>query len=116
MIFVTAPGSFCEEVRRRAEVYWDIRRCEYEVIGWDENETLFYRERCQGAPARLWAYNPDARTGPAPATKTSDTLYPIVSLPLAIDFVRADVYPPSAEEFVHQLSFPSSWSILPSGR
>ncbi len=116
LILVTAPGSFCEDVRRRAEVYWEIQPCEYELIGWDEDETLFYRERCKGAPERLWAYNPDARTGPAPVTKTSDTLYPIVSLPQAIDFVRADVYPPSAEESVRQLSFPRPWSVSPTGR
>jgi hypothetical protein len=116
LILLTAPDSFCDHVRRRSEVYWEMQPCRYEIIGWDETETLFYTESCGDAPAQLLAYNPDLRTPPAPVDAVPETLYPIVSDPKAIDYVRADVYPPSAEESVRRLSFPQPWIISPTGR
>jgi hypothetical protein len=115
LLLVTGPDSFCDHVRRQSETFWEIRRCEYEIIGWDEDERLFYKARCDGDSEQLWAYQPDARTGPEPAAAIPDTLYPIVSLPEAIDYVQADVYPPSAEESVRRLSFPPPWSVSPTG-
>ncbi len=116
LILVTAPDSFCGQVRRQSESWWEIRRCEYELIGWDEDETLFYREQCDELPEQLWAYNPNRRTSPEPVEALPETLYPQVSDPNAIDYVWADAYPPSAEESVRAISFPRPWVISPTGR
>lgn len=116
LILVTAPDTFCKQVRRQSDVWWEIRRCEYELVGWDENETLFYNEQCGELPVQLWADNPDNLSTPAPVETPPETLYPIVSYPDAIDYVRADAYPPSAEESVRALSFRKPWIISPTGR
>ena len=116
LILVTTPESFCEQVRRQSETYWEIQRCQYELVGWDENETLFYNESCGEAPTRLFSYDPEQQTPPAIVDAVPDTLYPIVTDPKAIGYVRADVYPASAEESVRALSFPRPWIISPTGR
>ncbi len=116
LILVTMPVTFCEHVQRNAETYWEIKGCDYELVGWDEDETLFYNETCEGASPRLWAFNPQKDAQPVLADALPETLFPIVNEPAAIDYVRADVYPPSAEESVRRLSFPEPWIISPSGR
>jgi len=116
LILVTAPDTFCQQVRRQSDVWWEIRRCEYELVGWDEDETLFYNELCDELPVQLWAYNPDQRKVPEPVDALPETLYPQVTDPKASDYVRADAYPPSAEESVRALAFRKPWVISPTGR
>jgi len=115
-LVVTAPRSFCQNVRRQSEMILEIERCHYELMGWDETEQLFYRSKCRNQPEKLWSIDPNTSDTPTPVSSLPETLYPIVSLPEAIDYVRADVYPASAERSVLELTFPQPWIVSPTGR
>ncbi len=112
----TAPHSFCQHLRRQSHIFWEIRRCEYKIVGWDEEGTLFYDAACGHTPAQLWAYAPDSGSPPAPVAHPPQPLSPATPFPGAVDFVRADVYPPAAEESVRALALRQPWALSPDGR
>ena len=87
------------------QAFWEIRPCDYVVLGWSPEGVLFYEEACQDSPHRIWAYDPgrDGRPRPvaaAPANLVQETI-PRNSV---LELVRVPtVRPADAEPMVRRL-------------
>ena len=57
MLVVTQPGLL-EGVTKQAQRVAEVRPCDYFLLGWSTDDTLYYREECRGAGPQVKAIAP----------------------------------------------------------
>ncbi len=65
MLSATQPGLI-EGVTKHAQQFAEVRPCDYSLLGWGAEDTLYYREQCRGGDARVMAIQPGREECPRP--------------------------------------------------
>ena len=103
MKWLTQPGLF-GSVAKRAARFTEMRPCSYELLGWSEDDVLYYEATCRAEDPALWAYTPGLeakRVDAIPLTLNRD----VVFTKEALDWVYAGaVRPENAEPMVRELA------------
>ncbi|MCC6192583.1 MAG: hypothetical protein IT318_26455 [Anaerolineales bacterium] len=114
---LTEPEGFVAGYVREVQAWWDITPCEYEVLGWADDGTLYYRANCSG-DLQVWRAYPDegaraAAVNTAPGGLTRDSVLKAVVL----DHVRVlTARPVHVEPWVREVNLRSSGYPSPDGR
>ena len=124
---VAAPG--CEmrwptrpalgaSVVKSYQRFFETRPCEYTVLGWSAEGTLYYQEACRDNLPQVWAY--DLEKGSQPyrvETSPRDLLQETVPRRLILEMVRSPgVRPADAEPMVRELEVRVDGLASPDGR
>lgn len=63
MLVPTQPGLL-EGVTKRAQRFAELRPCDYSLLGWSADDTLYYREACRGVAPQVKAVAPAQEGSP----------------------------------------------------
>ncbi len=117
MYWPTRPGPAASVVKNYQR-FFEIRPCEYTVLGWSGKSVLFYQEACRDSQHQVWAYDLEKRDCPqqaetAPLGLTQETV-PRRSI---LEMVRSPgVRPADAEPMVRNLEVRGDGLASPDGR
>jgi len=112
----TDPG-FPGGVIKASQNFVERTPCEYELLGWSADQSLYYRAHC-AAETRLWRYSPtrggsQVQVSNNPAELSSAA----VGKNTVLDMVRADgVRPATAEASLRSILLHSQGVASPDGR
>ncbi len=101
MLFVTKP-TFWENPIRVWEMITEQRPCEYQILGWDVDNRLYYQANC-GSETQIWEYG-SAQGHKVAATLPNELIQHSVSKDNVLDLVYADrVIPREYEQVTRPL-------------
>jgi hypothetical protein len=117
MHWPTRPGLL-QSVPKRVQALFEIRTCDYTILGWSSEGLLFYEEACRERPSQVWAYNPGERGRPrwteAAPVELFQQAIPRSSI---LEMVRSPgVRPADAEPMVRALEIRADGLASPDGR
>lgn len=121
MHVLTQPGLL-EGVVKRAQSIVEIRPCTYTLLGWSNDNALYYQEQCGGAAALTLAFKPgrDTRPWTARVPGQREPLPELVAQKPAtpvFELVRAPgVWPEREEPNTRRIYIQSAGMISPDGR
>lgn len=117
MHWPTRPGLL-ESVSERVQAFFEIRTCDYTILGWDGEGLLFYEEACRDRPSRIWTYNPGDRSRPRRVgAAPGELLQQAIPRSSILEMVRSPgVRPADAEPTVRILEVPVDGLASPDGR
>jgi len=98
--------------------FFEIRPCEYTVLGWGAEGAVFYQEACRDNLPKIWAYDPDEGTEPRRMeTAPVDLLQEAVPRSSILEWVRSPrVRPADAEPMVRNPKVRVDGMASPEGR
>jgi hypothetical protein len=98
--------------------FLEIRTCDYTLLGWSAENTLFYQEACRGSPPRIWAYDLENRGQPYQVNASpAHLVWETVPRVLILERVRSPgVHPADAEPMVRSLEVRADGLVSPDGR
>lgn len=111
----THPGRL-GSVAKHAQASTEITPCEYTLLGWRDDGTLYYQAACGGAGPQVWRFDPSKassaqRVAQAPADLTRQR--PAASI---LEWLRApEVYPPEEEPNARRVAVQDSGLTSPDG-
>ncbi len=121
MHVLTQPGLL-EGVAKRSQSIVEVRPCTYTLLGWSNDNALYYQEQCGGAAARTLAFKPGRDTRPWLA-RTPGLGEPLPELSAdspeasVLELVRAPgTWPPHEEPNVRRVCVRGSGVISSDGR
>jgi hypothetical protein len=117
MRWSTRPDLWASVVKSYQR-FLEIRTCDYTVLGWSGEGVLFYKEACQDAPPRVWAYDLEKRDQPYHVEASPLTLLQeAVPRSSILEMVRSPgVRPADAEPMVRNLEVGVNGLASPDGR
>lgn len=117
MRWPTRPGLWANVVKSYQR-FFEIRPCEYTVLGWSAEGALFYQEACRDNLPQIWAYDPDEGTEPRRVEAALiDLLQEAVPRSSILEWVRSPrVRPADAEPMVRNLKVRVDGLASPDGR
>ena len=113
----TRPGPAASLVKSYQR-FFEIRPCDYTLLGWSTEGTLLYQEACRDSQPQVWAYDLEKRDRPhcveaVPLGLTQETV-PRSSI---LEMVRSPgVRPADAESMVRSLEVRADGLVSPDGR
>lgn len=117
MHWPTRPGPAASVVKSYQR-FLEISPCDYTLLGWSAENTLFYQEACRDSQAQVWAYDLEKRDRPhrvetVPLSLAQETVHRSSILGL----VRSPgVRPADAEPMVRNLEVRVDGLASPDGR
>lgn len=119
MAWPTRPGPAGSLVKSY-QMFFEMRPCEYELLGWTEGGQLYYRESCRkrdSQVSQVWAYDPDRRGRPRPAGVPPNLSQQVVPRESLLEWVRSPrVWPADAELNVRRLEVRVDGLASPDGQ
>jgi hypothetical protein len=124
---ITAPGyemhwptrpSPAASVVKSYQRFLELRTCDYTLLGWSAENTLFYQEACRDSLPQVWVYDLEKRDRPhrvetVPLGLAQETV-PRNSI---LEMVRSPgVHPAEAEPRVRSLEVRADGLVSPDGR
>ncbi len=113
--FATQP-ALLENVPRIIEQITERRTCEYEILGWTDNNTVYYKASCVGG-VEFWRYVIDGTSSSEMVLTLPDNLQiTVISRKYVLNSVRAvGVHPQKYEPITRPLLLASVGYISPAG-
>jgi hypothetical protein len=117
MYWPTQPAGAWDAITKSYQSFVETRTCEYTVLGWSAEGTLYYKETCEDGGPRTWSYAPGSKSE-ASAVETSppNLFQQTVPRRAILDWVRVpQVRPADAEPSVRRLKVRVDGLASPDG-
>jgi hypothetical protein len=117
MRWPTRPGPAASPLKSY-QMFFEMRPCEYALLGWSAGGALYYQEACREGEPRIWAADPEARGRPSQVTAPpAGLLQETVPRRSILEWARSPmVYPADAEPDVRALEVRVDGIASPDGR
>ncbi|MGD8491241.1 MAG: hypothetical protein PVI68_19700 [Anaerolineae bacterium] len=114
----TQPAGAWAAITKSYQSFLETRTCEYTVLGWSVESTLYYQETCEDGDPQTWTYDPDSENEPrAVEASPLDLLQQVVPRHAILEWVRVpQVRPADAEPSVRGLGVRVDGLASPDGR
>jgi hypothetical protein len=118
MHWPTQPAGAGAAITKSYQRFVETRTCEYAVLGWSAEGTLYYQETCEDGDPRTWSYAPGAESeSSAVEASPPDLFQQTVPRGAILDWVHApQVRPTDAEPSVRRLKVRGDGLASPDGR
>ena len=112
------PAGAGAAITKSYQSFVETRTCEYTVLGWSAEGTLYYQETCEDADPQTWSYGPGSESEPsAIEAPPPDLFQQTVPRRAILDWVRAQrVRPADADPSVRGLAVRVDGLASPDGR
>jgi len=117
MYWPTQPAGARAAITKSYQSFVETRTCEYTVLGWSAEGTLYYQETCEDGDPQTWSYAPASESEPsAVEASTPDLFQQTVPRRTILDWVRVpQVRPADAEPSVRGLAVRVDGLASPEG-
>ena len=117
MHWPTQPAGARDAITKSYQSFVETRTCEYTVLGWSAEGTLYYGETCEDGDPQTWSYAPGSGSEPSAAEAPPPDLFQqTVPRRAILDWVRVpQVRPADAEPAVRQLEVRVDGLASPGG-
>jgi hypothetical protein len=118
MHWPTQPAGAGAAITKSYQSFVETRTCEYTVLGWGSEGTLYYQETCEDGDPQTWSYAPGFESEPSAIEASPPDLFQqTVPRRAILDWVRAQrVRPADAEPSVRGLAVRVDGLASPDGR
>ena len=118
MYWPTQPSGIRAAITKSCQSFVETRTCEYTVLGWNAEGTLYYEETCEDGDPQTWSYAPSSESEPsAVEASPPDIFQQTVPRHTILDWVHVpQVRPADAEPSVRRLHVRVDGLASPSGR
>lgn len=118
MNWPTQPAGVRAAITKSYQRFVETRTCEYTVLGWSSEGTLYYQETCEDADPQTWSYAPGSQSEPSAVEASPPDLFQqTVPRRAILDWVHApQVRPADAEPSVRRLKVRVDGLASPDGR
>jgi len=118
MHWPTQPAGARTAITKSYQRFVETRTCEYAVLGWSAEGTLYYEETCEDADPQTWSYAPGSQSEPSAVEASPPDLFQqTVPRRAILDWVHApQVRPADAEPSVRRLKVRVDGGASPDGR
>lgn len=118
MHWPTRPAGAWAAITKSYQSFVETRTCEYTVLGWSVESTLYYQETCEDGDPQTWSYAPGSENEPrAVEASPPDLFQQAVPRRAILDWVRVpQVRPADAEPSVRRLGVRVDGLASPDGR
>ena len=118
MYWPTQPAGARAAITKSYQRFIETRTCEYSVLGWSAEGTLYYRETCEDGDPQTWSYAPGSESEASARDVSSAYLFQqTVPRGTILDWVRVpQVRPADAEPSVRGLAVRVDGLASPDGR
>lgn len=105
MDWPTQPADAGAAIIKSYQSFVETRTCEYTVLGWSSEGTLYYQETCEDGDPQTWSYAPGFESEPSAVEASPPDLFQqTVPRRAILDWVRSPgVRPADAEPMVRNL-------------
>jgi hypothetical protein len=118
MDWPTQPADAGAAIIKSSQSFVETRTCEYTVLGWGSEGTLYYQETCEDGDPQTWSYAPGSESEPSAVEASPPDLFQqTVPRRAILDWVRVQrVRPADAEPSVRGLAVRVYGLASPDGR
>jgi hypothetical protein len=105
MYWPTQPAGARAAIAKSYQGFVETRTCEYTVLGWSAEGTLYYKETCEDGESQILSYAPGSKSEPSAVETSPPNLFQqTVPRRAILDWVRVpQVRPADAEPSVRRL-------------
>jgi hypothetical protein len=118
MYWPTQPAGARAAITKSYQSFVETRTCEYTLLGWSAEGTLYYQETCEDGDPHTWSYAPGSESEPSAVEASPPDLFQqTVPRRAILEWVRVPrVRPADAELSVRQLHVRVDGLASPDGR